>query len=405
MRYLFLLILLLSLPRAAGAYSILTHEAVVDAAWDKSISPLLVKRFPSATKEEIKRSRAFAYGGAIMPDMGYFPFGSQLFSDLVHYTRSGDFVEALIGQSQNINEYAFALGALAHYHADNYGHPEGVNPGVPLVYPKLKCKHGDTITYEQDRIAHKRMEFGLDVLQVARGNYADSNYVDFIGFEVSKEVLERAFAETYGLELKSIFINLDLSIASFRWSVKDFLPMLTKAAWVNKKDDIQKERPGIVRSKYVYVVDKKGYIKTWNNVPLKVRITSLVMKVMPGVGIGRALRFRVPSAEAEKLFVKSFDDVLKHYRQALSTIEAGTAIQLENRNFDTGRPSKAGEYKLADKTFLELLNKLADNDFSTVTPPLEKSIREYYGYPAATGSSIATLYAEVKNTHTAAGRQ
>ena len=60
--------------------------------------------------------------GCIIQDMGYYPFGSKFFSDLVHYVRTGDFVANLIGEAQNLDEYAFALGALAHYAADTQGH-------------------------------------------------------------------------------------------------------------------------------------------------------------------------------------------------------------------------------------------------------------------------------------------
>ena len=109
---------------ASGAfsYSVLTHEAIIDSVWDTSIKRLLLKRFPDATPERLVEAHAYAYGGSIVQDMGYYPFGSQFFSDLLHYVRSGDFVLNLIRDSQDLNEYAFSLGALAHYAADNTGH-------------------------------------------------------------------------------------------------------------------------------------------------------------------------------------------------------------------------------------------------------------------------------------------
>ncbi|HEY2842542.1 MAG TPA: zinc dependent phospholipase C family protein, partial [Bryobacteraceae bacterium] len=156
----------------SSAYSVLTHEAIVDSAWDASIQKLLLKRFPAATPEDLEKAHAYVYGGCIIQDMGYYPFSSRLFSDLTHYVRSGDFVLALIRESQDINEYAFALGALAHYAADNNGHRIATNQAVPILYPELRTRFGKTVTYWDDPLSHIRTEFSFDVLQVARGRYA-----------------------------------------------------------------------------------------------------------------------------------------------------------------------------------------------------------------------------------------
>src|ERR1035441_4856670 len=111
--------------------------------------------------------------------MGYYPFGSKYFSDLVHYVRSGDFVEALVRGAQDLDELAFALGALAHYAADNNGHPIAVNRAVAMEYPKLRAQYGDEVTYADDPPAHLKTEFGFDVAQVAQGNYAAAGYHAF----------------------------------------------------------------------------------------------------------------------------------------------------------------------------------------------------------------------------------
>lgn len=84
--------------------------------------PTLLKRFPNASPDKLLQAHAYVYGGAIIQDMGYYPFGNKFFSDLTHYVRSGDFVLALIAESRDLNEYSFALGALAHYAADTSGH-------------------------------------------------------------------------------------------------------------------------------------------------------------------------------------------------------------------------------------------------------------------------------------------
>src|ERR1019366_550897 len=186
-------LLLLIAPKTSPAYSVLTHEAIIDSAWKDVLQPALLKRFPASTPDDLKNAHAFAYGGAIIQDMGYYPFGSKFFSDLVHYVRSGEFVEALLRDSSNLNEYAFAIGAMAHYCSDNNGHGLAVNLAVPMLYPDLKEKYGDVVTYEQSPAAHLKTEFAFDVVQVANGHYAPEAYHDDIGFEVASDLLAKAF--------------------------------------------------------------------------------------------------------------------------------------------------------------------------------------------------------------------
>src|SRR5579864_1014468 len=191
-----------------NGYSVLTHEEIVDLLWADQIKPLLLKKYPGTTEDQLTKAHGYAYGGCLIQDMGYYPFGNRFFSDLVHYVRSGDFVVALMHESQDVNEYAFALGALAHYAADLTGHPV-VNAAVPIEFPKLRAKYGNTVTFADDPKAHIRTEFGFDVVQVAKQRYSPDSYRNFIGFEVAKPVLERAFLKTYGIELKDVFRSLD----------------------------------------------------------------------------------------------------------------------------------------------------------------------------------------------------
>src|SRR6478752_2407809 len=244
----------------ANGYSILTHEQIVDLLWDAQIKPLLLQKYPQATMEELRHAHAYAYGGCLIQDMGYYPFGNKTFSDLVHYVRSGDFVSALLAEAGDLNEYAFALGALAHYAADIIGHPV-VNAAVAREFPKLKAKFGPVVTYAQDKKAHIRTEFGFDVVQVAKQRYSSDSYHDFIGFEVAKPALERAFLKTYGVRLQDIFGDLDLSIGSFRWSVSRAMPELTRVALLTKKDAMVKENPSFVRSKFLYNLKRADYEK------------------------------------------------------------------------------------------------------------------------------------------------
>ena len=229
------LVLSAGLPVQTAAYAVLAHEAIIDSAWDTNIRPLLLKRFPKATPEQLKEAHGYAYGGAIIQDMGYYPHGSYFFSDLTHYVRSGDFVLALLRDAKDLDGYAFALGALSHYAADNDGHRIGVNRAVPVLYPKLKKKYGDSVTYEENPLAHVKTEFGFDVLEVAQGRYAPDSYHDFIGFGVSVPLLEQAFQETYGLDLKSVLSDEDKVLGSYRYDVSQLLPKATRVAWSLKK--------------------------------------------------------------------------------------------------------------------------------------------------------------------------
>ena len=115
------------------AYSVLTHEELVDLAWNDSIRPLLLDRFPGASDAQLREAHAFAYGGSAIQDMGYYPFGKQFFSDLTHYVRTGDFVARMLRDAKTINEYAFAIGALSHYLGDTLGHSEAINPATAKI--------------------------------------------------------------------------------------------------------------------------------------------------------------------------------------------------------------------------------------------------------------------------------
>jgi hypothetical protein len=373
-------------PGCAG-YSVLTHEAIIDAAWNDGIQPLLLQRFPSATPEELQQAHAYAYGGAIIQDMGYYPFGSQFFSDLTHYVRSGDFVVALIAESHDLNEYAFALGALAHYAADTTGHPLATNRSVAIMYPKLAKKYGPVITYDEKPSAHSQVEFGFDVDQVAEGNYAPRAYHDFIGFEVSKPVLERAFADTYCIDMSSIFVSVDLAIGSYRHAVSSVIPRTTRVAWHIKRHEIQNSHPSEVRSQFIYNVSHSEYRKDWGKTyekpGISARVKAFFLRLVPKVGPFSALAFHPPTPAVEQLYMHSFNETLKHYRGMLVAQQEGR-LQLPNDNFDTGELTKPTAYPFADEAYAKLLANVSGKP---VSAELRSDILVYYadlGAPFAT---------------------
>src|SRR5437763_2282992 len=226
--------------REASAYSVLTHMEVVDLAWTDGVRSLLLTRYPNLSEEQIKDAHAYAYGGSVIQDLGYYPFGSVEFSSLVHYVRSGDFVRELLLKSQTANEYAFALGALSHYTSDNFGHP-AINMAVAIEYPKLRAKYGKSVRFAQDKAAHLKTEFGFDTVQVAKNRYASQQYHDFIGFQVSKPLLERVFPVVYGMELKDVLTHEDLAVGSYRYAVSRMIPEMTQVALQTHKKEMMRE--------------------------------------------------------------------------------------------------------------------------------------------------------------------
>ena len=337
------LLLFFGFSQVCNGYSILTHEEIVDLLWADQIKPLLMQKYPNATEDDLRKAHAFVYGGCLIQDMGYYPFGNTLFSDMVHYVRSGDFVDALLSESTDINEYAFSLGALAHYVADIVGHPV-VNAAVAREFPKLGAKYGPIVTYAQDHKAHIRTEFGFDVVQVAKQRYTSDSYHDFIGFEVAKPVLERAFLKTYGVKLSDIFANLDLSIGSFRWSVSRAIPEMTRVALLTKKDEMVKENPSFAKKKFLYNLKRSEYEKEWGKQYQKpgfgARIMAVIFKIIPKIGPFKAIAFKMPNPDTETLYLKSVNSTVDQYRAKLHDLKTGE-LQLANMDFDTGKPTSS----------------------------------------------------------------
>src|SRR4030095_1964608 len=251
-------VILLCSPSSSLAYSVLAHEALIDEVWAGQIAPLLRRQFPRTSAQEVRDARAYAYGGSLIQDLGYYPFGSRFFSTLVHYIRSGDFVAALIRESHSVDEYAFALGALAHYASDTAAHPT-VNHALPIIYPKLRAKYGNDVLFGDSPARHVMVEFSFDVLQVARGQFTSDAYEDLIGFEVARPLLERAFRETYGLERRGVFGNVGLAIGTYRRATSQIIPDVTRAAWRAKRDEILAATPDATEQTFVYSMSRQQY--------------------------------------------------------------------------------------------------------------------------------------------------
>lgn len=376
-----LLAFVLLCPQRSEAYAVLAHEAIIDVVWETHLKPLLKSRFPDATEEQFSGAQAYAYGGAIIQDMGYYPHGSHLFSDLTHYVRSGDFILALLRDAKDLNGYAFALGALSHYAADNNGHRIATNRAVPFLYPKLKKKYGSVVVYEDDPLAHVKTEFGFDVLEVARERYAPDSYHDFIGFEVATPLVEQAFRDTYGIELKRLMDDEERALGSYRRAVSKTIPQATHIAWHLKKDEIQNDSPGLTKRKFLYNLSRAGYEKDWGKKyqkpTLGEKFLAFLYRLIPKFGPLRVLQFRTPTPETEKLFEESFNETVDRYRALLQQTSAGMPV-LPNNNFDVGGLTGPGAYRLNDDTHATLLEKLAEDHFSSTPPEVRAELLQFY---------------------------
>ncbi len=379
-RVLALLLVALLCGGGSFAYSVLTHEEIVDLLWTDEIRPLLLKRFPDLTEEQLKEAHAYAYGGAVIQDLGYYPFGSVEFSNLVHYVRSGDFVRELLLESQDANEYAFALGALAHYASDIAGHP-AVNQAVSIQYPKLRAKYGKSVRYAEDHTAHLKTEFGFDMVQVAKNRYASQQYHDFIGFQVSKPLLERTFPIVYGVELKDVLEHEDLAIGSYRFAVSRMIPQMTQIALRTHKKDMMKETPNFAKKKFLYRLSRSEYEKEWGKDYTKpdfgTRVWSVLLRYMPKIGPFKVLAFNNPTPQTEDLYFKSINKTVDQYRIYLQQVRAGS-LDLANCDFDTGKETEATEYSLTDETYAKLLGQLTKRKFDLTSPELRDNILMFY---------------------------
>jgi len=362
------------------AYSVLTHEQIVDLAWKDHIQPMLLKRYPQSTPEDLRHAHAFAYGGSLVQDMGYYPFGNKFFSDLVHYVRTGDFVEALLRDASDVREYAFALGALAHYSSDNVGHPV-INQVTAIEFPKLRAKFGNEVTYADDHKAHIRTEFGFDIVQVAKNRYTSDRFHDFIGFEIAKPLLERAFQETYGLKLDQVIGDEDLAIGSFRRAVSKFIPEMTRVALLNKRADLVGESRTADRKRFLYHITRTNYEKEWGKgyrrPGIGSRILAFLLRHIPKIGPATALDFKVPSQRSEDMYIKSVDSTIDNYNGLLREV-AHQDLKLPDKDFDTGRDTAPGEYSLTDSTYAKLLDEHSKHEFKEITPELRSNILAFY---------------------------
>ncbi|MGB7266487.1 MAG: zinc dependent phospholipase C family protein, partial [Terracidiphilus sp.] len=383
-RTLLLLVLLLpiSLPRHAAAYSLLTHEQLIDLTWQDSIVPLLLSRYPKLTKAELDRARAYAYGGCVIQDMGYYPFGDLFFSDLTHYVRSGDFVLALFRNAHNANELAFAVGALSHYVGDSFGHSQATNRAVALQFPKLAARYGPSVNYAEGKHQHVQTEFAFDIDQIAKHRLAPLGYLRHIGIKVPVHQLALAFYETYGLtEDFAVGGRHRFNVREYRFATRTFIPRIAYAITVlhrsHEPADLGTPDTAEIEKESAAAATLYDWAKYRKKAGVETHLIAWLLWILPKVGPLAMVAVKGPSADAEADYMHSVVTSTSSLRARLArftpteargvpSAEMGPVATLEslnpqhplpNRDLDTGAVVKPGGYSLTDSTYAELLHR------------------------------------------------
>jgi hypothetical protein len=314
----------------------------------------------------------------------------------------------MIRDSQNINQYAFALGALAHYVADIHGHP-AVNQGVGIEYPKLRAEYGRIVTYEDDKAAHLKTEFSFDVVQVARRRYISKDYHDFIGFKVDQDMLERAFADTYGINANKVLQFGDLAVGTYRFSISKVIPEMTQVALAQreKQTNTTPEKDDAARDQFLYRLSHADYNRDFGSQYREpgafARFLAFLLRLVPKFGPFKPLGYKEPTAQTEDLYFKSMNKVTEEYHARIKQVEAGD-LHFPNVNLDTGQPTRPGDYGLCDKAYTKLLEQQRKNDFDLLTPALKANMIEFFSQ-GRLGSDIKSGELKKVNVDLAALKQ
>lgn len=375
------------LPQAALPYSVLTHEQLIDLAWNGTIQPLLKKRFPQTTTTDLRVAHAYAYGGCAIQDLGYYPFGDKFFSDLTHYVRSGDFVVRLLRDARNANEFAFALGALSHYVGDNIGHREAVNPSTAIGFPKLAKKYGAIVTYDEAPHAHIRVELAFDVDQLSQHRLAPGAYLRFIGLQVPVRLLAQAFEETYSIPLHDLLHAGRPTVRSYRSSVRSFLPRIAYAETVLHRHDFP---PDVHDAEFQYFLDAIAHADfqtVWNqyrrNPGVETHLVAFLIRITPKIGVLSDLAIKIPTQDSQQLYIRSVNQSVEFYGSLLKQLGERPSISIPNRDLDTGETIKPGAYALTDKTYAKLLHQITHDGQRHVGPGLKHDVLAFYSNPNA----------------------
>lgn len=390
LRFLILSAVVWASSSASSAYSVVTHQAIIDLAWNDSIRPLLLSRFPRTTEEELLVAHAYAYGGCAIQDAGYYPFGNRFFSDLTHYVRTGDFVTSLFRNARDVNEYAFAVGALSHYVGDAIGHRDAINPATAIEYPKLAQKYGGTVTYEDASHPYVATEFSFDVDQTSRNRFAPDAYLRYVGLLVSRGLLERAFYETYGSELTRVLgRTTGAAIKSYRSSIRSFIPVFVKSEVVLHRGDFPRgdeaQSFALLRQHLEDVPYSPDWLSAYRAPGFGAHVLAVVIRILPPIGAISYLKIRGPNTRTEQMYFRSLERTIVIYDRRLDHLRLLPAmpLYLANRDLDTGDWTTPGAYALTDQTYARLLHMITRRPGIVIPRDLKQDILDYYSVPDA----------------------
>jgi hypothetical protein len=413
------------LCRSANAYSVLTHEQLIDLTWQSSIVPLLLSRYPTLTPAEIEHARAYAYGGCVIQDIGYYPFGDEFYSDLTHYVRSGDFVINLFRNAGNADELAFAVGALSHYIGDSIGHSEATNLAVPIEFPKLAAKYGRNVNYAEGERQHVQTEFAFDIDEIVHHRFAPVRYLRHVGLEVSTKQLALAFYQTYGIQEDfTQHRGHRVNVGAYRFAVRRFIPRIAYAVTLLHRhqevadtdnadlQQLEREVAAVAKASdwdayrkkhadigtyslaaFLDILPKVGPLKfvAVKGPTQKTEVDYIHSIIVSTDSLNQALRrFTPPPATAPSAALAAAAD--KNSRPAPSVplpalpnasqmTPRGTTDPnhpLLNRDLDTGIPVKPSGYRLTDATYAKLLHELALHPTDPIPPGIKADILAYY---------------------------
>jgi hypothetical protein len=368
----------------SSAYSVLTHEELIDLAWNGSIRPFLLARFPNATEEQLREAHAYAYGGSAIQDMGYYPFGNRLFSNLTHYVRTGDFITRLFRDAHTLDEYAFAIGALSHYVGDSIGHSQAINPATGVEFPGLRREFGRDVTYGESPHGHIRTEFAFDIDEFTDLAFAPPAYMRFIGFKVPRKFLEQAFLNTYGFDIHELLGRAHPALRSYRTSVRSFIPAFAEAEVVLHRHQFPRHPDDEAYRNFAAAVARTNFDRHWKQTyrgpGFKAHLLAILVFIVPKIGAGSDLAIKIPTPDTEEWYLRSVNHAVEVLRDALRDLGANAdpTGALANLDLDTGKPSKRGDYPLADQTYAKLLERITSNPGRTIHEDLEQNIVEYY---------------------------
>jgi hypothetical protein len=381
----------------AAAYSVLTHEELIDLAWNDSIRPMLLKKFPGTTETQLLEAHAYAYGGCAIQDMGYYPFGKRFFSDLTHYVRTGDFVAWMLTNARTPDEYAFAIGALSHYLGDTIGHSRAINPATAVEFPKLEKEFGPSVTYDESPHGHIRTEFAFDVGELANHDFAPPAYLRFVGFKVPRKFLEQAFIHTYGFDVHEITGPAHPALRSYRTSVRSFIPAFAQAEVVLHRHKFPAKSNSEAYKIFTERVARTNYDRHWKHAyrgpGVKAHLLAILIFIIPKIGAISDLAIKIPNAETQEWYLSSVNHTADEFHRLLHQLaeDGKDPVRLANIDLDTGDHVKRGDYFLADETYAHLLARLTSKPDRQIPADVRQNIFEYYSHPGTGDDSMAQI--------------